>query len=410
MTKLSKDTVLRIAAGLRVEIDSSSQLRIDARGRSILCGPQGLAALQAFTEPRPLSEALRLAQAAGLQDWVDLTSTIVALWRAGALIEEGAGEPEPDAAGFGSAPIHVAMLNNRPRTEALLRGIREVVRPGDVVVDIGTGTGILAIAAASAGAEHVYAIEASAMAGVARRVVERAGLSERITVIQGWSTRLTLPRRADVLVSEIIGNDPFGERVLEVTRDALRRHLVAAPRMVPGRIRLFGLPISIPEEALAEHAVTDRALADWKEWYAIDFGPLRDLAQASEHPQMFVTPAGARAFRRLSSPLLLCDVDLASLDELVIDREVLAAIPEGGRLDGLLVYFELSLGPTTRLSTDPGESGERASWRCPIWLLPERRELAPGSGIRVRYQYGVHRRGSAVHVAVDEPAAHTDPA
>ena len=40
------------------------------------------------------------------------------------------------------------MLDDRRRTEGFLAAIRQVVRPGDVVVDIGTGTTVLATAAA----------------------------------------------------------------------------------------------------------------------------------------------------------------------------------------------------------------------------------------------------------------------
>jgi hypothetical protein len=54
---------------------------------------------------------------------------------------------------------------------------------GKVVVDVGAGSGILSLFAAQAGAKHVYAVEASAMAEYARKLV--AGnhpLSQRITV------------------------------------------------------------------------------------------------------------------------------------------------------------------------------------------------------------------------------------
>jgi predicted RNA methylase len=55
---------------------------------------------------------------------------------------------------------HQAILNNRPCFE------------GKVVLDVGTGSGILAIFAAQAGAKKVYAVEATNMAKVAKRIVE----------------------------------------------------------------------------------------------------------------------------------------------------------------------------------------------------------------------------------------------
>jgi len=51
------------------------------------------------------------------------------------------------------------MLNDRQRTRSYQQAIREIVTPDDIVVDIGTGTGVPAATAAMAGTKDVYAIE-----------------------------------------------------------------------------------------------------------------------------------------------------------------------------------------------------------------------------------------------------------
>src|SRR5439155_3036542 len=130
-------------------------------GREIICNAHGLTILDAFAKPTSLAEALKRlhSRLAGAQDWVDLTGAIVQLHKAGVLQAETPINPtlpvEPWR--YDSLAIHVKMLNDRRRTSQFLTSIREVVRPGDVVVDLGTGTGILAVAAARAGARHVYA-------------------------------------------------------------------------------------------------------------------------------------------------------------------------------------------------------------------------------------------------------------
>ena len=53
-----------------------------------------------------------------------------------------------------------------------------------VVMDVGTGSGILAVWAAQAGAKRVYAVEYTDMARHARRVVEANGVGHIVTVIQ----------------------------------------------------------------------------------------------------------------------------------------------------------------------------------------------------------------------------------
>ena len=109
------------------------------------------------------------ATTSGVQDWMALTTTIVRLYDAGILQDESQREQKLKTSkrGFGVPGIYVGMLNDRARTSRFLAGIAEVVRPGDIVVDIGTGTGVRAIAAARAGAKHVYAIEASDIGQVA---------------------------------------------------------------------------------------------------------------------------------------------------------------------------------------------------------------------------------------------------
>jgi protein arginine N-methyltransferase 7 len=134
--------------------------------------------------------------------------------------------------------FHFAMLNDHARNAFYRDALKAHVRPDDIVLEIGTGSGLLAMLAAKAGAKHVYAVEANKhMAQLARQLIAGNGLSERITVINALSTDVRvgvqLPARADVLVSEILGTLLLGENALQYVADARRRLLKPNARLIP---------------------------------------------------------------------------------------------------------------------------------------------------------------------------------
>ena len=145
---------------------------------------------------------------------------------------------------------YTTMRDDEMRTRAYLSAI-ERHAPGKLCLDIGTGAlALLAIIAARAGAEHVFAIEANAeAAAAARQAVAAEGLEAQITVIEGYSTDVTLPRRVDLLLHEIIGEIASAEGVVAAVLDAGERHLrsgAAAPVSIPARARTLLAPCEFP--------------------------------------------------------------------------------------------------------------------------------------------------------------------
>jgi len=101
--------------------------------------------------------------------------------------------------------FHYAMINDLPRNQFYHDALSAVVTPDSIVVEIGTGSGLLAMIACKAGAKHVTAIEANRhLADIARMNISKNGMQDRITVINALSTDVKasdLPHgKADVLV------------------------------------------------------------------------------------------------------------------------------------------------------------------------------------------------------------------
>lgn len=73
-----------------------------------------------------------------------------------------------------------------PTTQLCLELLEHHVRPGQQVLDLGTGSGILAIAAARLGAGHVLALDNDPVAvAVAAENIARNGVSATVTVAEG---------------------------------------------------------------------------------------------------------------------------------------------------------------------------------------------------------------------------------
>ncbi len=142
---------------------------------------------------------------------------------------------------------HRQYLADPHRLAAFEQAIARVVTPGDVVVDLGCGTGILGLFACRAGASRVYAIDDGGMIGIARQIAAANGLADRIVHVHAYSTRADLPERADVIVSDQMGRLGFEAGVVEFFADASRRMLKPGGRLLPRSVATWMAPIEAPE-------------------------------------------------------------------------------------------------------------------------------------------------------------------
>ncbi len=132
--------------------------------------------------------------------------------------------------------VHRTMIRDQIRTEAFKRAIEAVVRPGDVVLDVGAGSGVLSMFAARAGAARVYAVEQTSMAVLAQELVAANGLSDIVEVIQGDVMDIEPPERVDVIVSEWLGGFGIDEGMLVPVIAARDRWLKPGGTMIPGSV------------------------------------------------------------------------------------------------------------------------------------------------------------------------------
>lgn len=148
--------------------------------------------------------------------------------------------PEQTTTHVAFTPYEISLcLHDVARTRMWKEAIETAVSPGDVVVDAGSGTGILGVFAALAGARKVYCIELHPrFVTLIQHLAARNGVEHIIEVIHADATTVQLPEPADVLICELLCTGQFFEPEVQVVNH-LRQFLRPGAHIIPRQVRSF---------------------------------------------------------------------------------------------------------------------------------------------------------------------------
>lgn len=386
---LTRDTVLVRAPELVVRLGDDGRVRIETDGEDLMIPRHALALLEAFAYPRAVGEAIAWAGLDTPDRVDDAASTVQELRDAGVLCIPGERKRET-ALGFVKPAIHIAMLDDRERTSAFCDALRKSVRSDDVVVDIGTGTGILAASAALAGARRVFAIEATAIADIAEQVFAANRVDDRVELLRHYSTDANLPERGTLLVTETIGNDPLDEEIIDIVIDARRRLLQPSARVIPSHLEVFALPVDVPSAFLERHVFTPRHVDQYRRDYGVDLTPV--LAHRLGTKQSIpVRTHDAMSWPVVAAPVSLVRLDFEGELEPSFRRSATFELLRETRALGVLMAFRATLAEGIVLSTLPGEVRPENNWRYALWPVLDhlRAPLGAAFSMTLEYERGV---------------------
>ena len=250
-----------------------------------------------------------------------------------------------------------------------------------VVVDVGTGSGILAYFAVQAGARHVYALEASGVAKRARKLLEANGLGDRITVLEVKVEECELPESVDVIVSEPMGFMLIHERMLESYIIARQRFLKPGGRMFPATGTIHLAPFTDP----ALHAEQLEKVAFWRtrDFFGLDLSPLEADALRDHFGQPVVgfVDTGSLLSPTTSTHTIDFEKDApGSLGLIVIPFSF--TISRAALCHGVAAWFDVDfIGTSERSALRTGPSSPATHWYQIRILLPS--PLGVNAGQRV---------------------------
>jgi len=257
------------------------------------------------------------------------------------------------------------------RLDQYARAIAHAVHPGEVVVDVGAGTGILSFLACAAGAQRVYAIEESEVSIYGEMLAAAGGFRDRVQFIQARSTQVTLPERVDVIVADVhdtFGLQPGGAAALLDARD---RFLKPGGTLIPAQTDLLVAPVEAPD-------LYRRTVDVWQQQvHDVDLSVLRTLAVNQRHPARF------EATQLVAPPAPIASIDWTGATSLNAAGEARVEVTRAATIHGLCGCFVTTLTEGIVLQNVPGES-QTTNFAQAFLPIQSPHAVAAGERIRIR--------------------------
>lgn len=265
------------------------------------------------------------------------------------------------------------MMNDLERNNAYMNAINQAVNGRQVVLEIGTGSGLLSMMAVDAGARKVITCEANQMiADVAKKIISQNGFSEYINVINKMSTELVvggdLPGKADLVISEILSSELVGEGVIPTMLDVNRRLLNENGKLIPesGEIRV----------ALLRNSAKSNEDVIVSNMHDYDFSKYNQITQVKcinilkEEPCFGSSVEVAFSFNFYDSETLI-------EREKIIEMEVL----ETGVYIGLMTWLKLDLYDDIVFENKPSKLG--SGWVNPMYRFECPLQVSKGDKFKI---------------------------
>lgn len=283
---------------------------------------------------------------------------------------------------YGDLSVHELMLKDKARTLAYKHFIdaNKSLFKDKVVLDVGAGTGILSLFAASAGARKVFAVEASEISELCEKIVECNNLNNQISVIKGTIEDIELPvKEVDIIISEWMGFYLLHESMLESVLFARDKWLSRDGIMVPSQAILYIAPVNMTDY-VKEH------FRFYENVYGFDFSPMQMSVMTNTMKQPVIIML--KPEQCLASASEICDLDLKTMsctDITSINKSFTFTIEKSGLLHGYATWFDVHFSAdkskfpsvqSSALSTSP--NAQDTHWKQTVCFLPSSPRVSEG--------------------------------
>jgi len=273
------------------------------------------------------------------------------------------------------------MLADKPRMNFYHAAIKRHIQPGDRVIDLGTGTGILAALASRRGAAQVYAIDHSKILEHAKTIAAHNGITN-VEFIGVHSSDFTLPEKVDVILHEQMGDCLFDEAMVTNVADLRDRLLKPGGLILPSKFELYCEPIKLKDERLVPFL--------WElNVHGYDYSCMeRSRPQEPEYYHRSSSDLGfVDHFLGVPEPALSVDLHTLNESDLPLDVRLTRTVVNDGRLDGYAIYFRACVDDDLSLGSGPLDHNRAPHWGF-RFLRTDRDDFELGDEIDVHLKVG----------------------
>uniref|UniRef100_A0A4W3H022 type I protein arginine methyltransferase n=1 Tax=Callorhinchus milii TaxID=7868 RepID=A0A4W3H022_CALMI len=237
-------------------------------------------------------------------------------------------------------------------------GIHEHLFKDKIVLDVGSGTGILCMFAAKAGAKKVIGIECSNISEYAEKIIKANHLDHVISIIKGKVEEVELPvEKVDIIISEWMGYCLFYESMLNTVIYARDKWLHPDGLIFPDRAALY-------VTAIEDRQYKDYKIHWWENVYGFDMSCIKDVAIKEPlvdvvDPKQLVTNA-----------CLIKEVDIytVKVDDLSFTSPFCLQVTRNDYIHALVAYFNIEF---TRCHKRTGPRRPYTHWKQTVFYMED---------------------------------------
>jgi len=281
-----------------------------------------------------------------------------------------------DSGSYGELWLQRKMLRDGIRNEAYRQAIFETVKPEDVVLDVGAGTGILSLFAAQAGARKVFAVERTGMARMIRKLAEVNGVDGAVEIFQRDIETFAASEPVDVIVSEWMGGFGVDENMLVLVLEARDLWLKPGGKMLPERVTAWMAP--------AWDCELDDEMDLWRSCpHGVDLSPIAsEMTKELLYERHDVSDLDLRA---APQKLWTHDTHICPAAEarLPFEASLSFSASTTGKISALATWFSAEFGKGPMLSNAP--SAPPTHWGRTCFPLEDTVAVEQGETISVKF-------------------------